>query len=152
MSGEAMENLPRREPKARWSPQSLETTSVTKERRVVMVGDSLLREPEGPICRPDPGHREVCCLPGARVRDISRKFPELVRSTDYFPLLIVQVGSDKIAQRSLRTMKRDFRGLGHFIQGVGAQVIFCPIPSGAVRVDFDLFRTFVAWGPLGVTP
>ena len=66
-------------------------------------------------------------------QDITRKLPKLVRSTDYFPLLIVQVGSDEIAQRSLRTMKRDFRGLGHLVQGAGAQVIFCSIPSGAVR-------------------
>jgi len=75
----------------------------------------------------------VCCLPGAQVRDITRKLPKLVRSTDYFPLLIVQVGSDEIALRSLQTMKRDCRGLGSLVQGVGAQVIFSFIPSGAVR-------------------
>ena len=49
------------------------------------------------------------------------------------PLLIVQVGSDEIARRSIRTMKRFFRGLGRLVQGAGAQVIFCSIPSGAVR-------------------
>lgn len=61
-----------------------------------MVGDSLRRGMEGPIYRPDPdlSHREVCCLPGARVRDITRKLPELVHPTDYYLLLIVQVDSD----------------------------------------------------------
>jgi len=97
------------------------------------VGDSLLRGTEGSICKLDPSHWEVCCLPGARVSDITRKLPKLVRSTDYFPLLIVQVGSDETAHRSLRTMKRDFRGLGHLVQGAGAQVVFCSITSGAVR-------------------
>jgi len=63
----------------------------------------------------------------------NKKLPKLVRYTDYFPLLLVQVGSDEIAQRSLQTMRRDFRGLGHLVQGAGAQVIFCSIPSGAVR-------------------
>ena len=29
--------------------------------------------------------------------------------------------------------KRDYRGLGHLNQGAGVQVIFCSIPSGAVR-------------------
>ena len=76
-----------------------------------MGGDSLLRGKKGPICRPDLSRREVCCLPGAQVRDITRKLPELVHPTDYYPLLIVQVGSDEIAQRSLQTMKRDYRGL-----------------------------------------
>ena len=101
VSGEAREDLPRREPKIGWSPPSLETASVRKERKVVVVGDSLLRGTEGPICRPYLSHWELCCLPGARVRDITRKLPKLVRSTGYFPLLIVQLGSDEIAQRSL---------------------------------------------------
>ena len=89
-----------------------------------MVGDSLLRGTEGPVCRPDLSCREVCCLPGAWVRDITRKLPELVHPTDYDPLLIVQVGSDEITQGSLQTMKRDFRGLGRIVQGGGAQVVF----------------------------
>ena len=67
------------------------------------------------------------------VRDITRKLPQLVRSTDYFLLLILQVGSDEIAQRSLLIMKRDFRGLGHLVQGAGVQMIFCSTPSGAVK-------------------
>jgi len=63
----------------------------------------------------------------------NKKLPKLVRYTDYFPLLIVQVGSDEIAQRSLQAMKRDFRGLGQLVQGAGAQVIFCSTPSGALK-------------------
>ena len=127
-----MEDLPRRKPKARQSPPRLQTSSVRKERRVVVMGDSLLRGTEGPICRLDRRRQEVCCLSRAYVRDITRKIPKLVMSTDYFPLLVVQVGSDEIAQTSLRMMKRDFRGLGHLVQGAGAQVIFCSVPSGAV--------------------
>ena len=75
-----------------------------------MVGNSPLWGMEGPICRPDPTCREVCCLPGAHIRDITRKVPGLVCSSDYCPLLIVQVGSDEIAQGSLRAFKKDFRG------------------------------------------
>ena len=86
-----------------------------------MVGDSLLWGTEDSICRPDPTCREVCCLPGAHIRDIARKVPGLVCSSDYCPLLIVQVGSDEIAQGSLRASKKDFRGsyftlpLPHFL-------------------------------------
>ena len=53
-----MEDLPRREPKARQSPPCLETASVRRERKVVVVGDSLLKGTEGPICRSDPSRRE----------------------------------------------------------------------------------------------
>lgn len=49
------------------------TTSSTRKKRVVVVGDSTLRGAEGPTCEPDQTHREVCCLPGARVKDVTRK-------------------------------------------------------------------------------
>ena len=82
---------------------------------MIVVGDSLLRGTEGPICWPDPTRREVCCLPQARVRDISRKLPGLIQPSDYYPLLIVQAGSDDVANRSLRAIKNDFRGLGRLV-------------------------------------
>jgi len=52
--------------------------------KVIVVGNSLLRGMECPIHRLDPSHWEVCCLPGAWVRDVISKLPKLVRSTDYF--------------------------------------------------------------------
>ena len=96
----AQEGSPKSLQRARQSTPHAETVSARKDRRVVVVGDSLLRGTEGPICRPDPSRRKVCCLPGAQVRDITRKLLKMVHSTNYFPLLIVQVASDKIAQRS----------------------------------------------------
>ena len=107
-----MGSLPRREPRLRQSPPCLETASVRKGRRGILVGDSLLWGMEGSICSPDPTSRELCCLPGAHIRDITRKVPGLVCSSDYCPLLIVQVGIDEIAQGSLRAIKKDVRGLG----------------------------------------
>ena len=59
------------------------TTSTKKKRQVIVAGRSLLKGTEGPICRADPPHREVCCLPGAWVRDITRKIPSLIRPSDY---------------------------------------------------------------------
>jgi len=60
-------------------PPSLVTTSSTRRKRgVIVVGHSQLRGTEGPICWADPPLREVCCLPGARVKDIARKLPRLV--------------------------------------------------------------------------
>ncbi|KAK1192276.1 E41L5 protein, partial [Pygoscelis papua] len=82
-------------PRVRQSAPRITTASAKKKRRVIVVGDSFLRGTEGPLCRPDPSHREVCCLPGSRVRDITRKLPDLVRSTNYYPLLVIQAGSDE---------------------------------------------------------
>ena len=131
MSEDKVGRLPPSVTKVRRSAPRLKTASSKKERRVIVVGDSLLRGTEGPICRPDPTRREVCCLPGARVRDISRKLPGLIHPSDYYPLLIVQAGSDEVADRSLRAIKNDFRGLGRLVDNAGIQVVFAGIPTVA---------------------
>ena len=71
------------------------------------------------------------CLPGARVRDVAKKLPGLVRPSDYYPLLVMQVGGDEVAERSPKAIKRDFRALGRLVEGSGAQVVFSSIPSVA---------------------
>jgi len=53
------------------------------------------------------------------------------------------MGTDEIAQRSRQTMKRVFRGLGHLVQGAGAQVMFCSMPSGAVKDTERAWKTQV---------
>jgi len=88
-------------PRRRLLSPHLETASDKKDRRVIVVGCSLLRGMEGPICRHNLTCREVCCLPGACIGDITKKFPGLVRSSDYYPLFIFQVGSNEITQGSL---------------------------------------------------
>jgi len=52
-------------PRTSQSASCVTTASTKKKRRVIVIGDSLLRGMDSPICRPDPSHREVCCLPGA---------------------------------------------------------------------------------------
>jgi len=69
------------------------TTSTRKTRQDIVVGGSLLRGTESPICWADPPHREVCCIPGAQVRGITRKLPRLLWPSDYYPLLLYHVGT-----------------------------------------------------------
>ncbi|XP_009459886.1 PREDICTED: cadherin-like protein 26 [Nipponia nippon] len=75
------------------------TTSATKKRRwVIVAGDSLLRDMETPICRPDALPRVVCCLLGARIRHVTERRPSLVQSTDYYPLLLFHVGTRGVSR------------------------------------------------------
>jgi len=70
-----------------WYYQSLTRPQLAlKPHRVIVTGDSLLKGAEGLICRPDPLHRDVCCLLGARVKDVRKKLSSLVRLSDYSPL------------------------------------------------------------------
>jgi len=91
------------------SAPCITTAWAKKKKEIIIIGDSLLRGTEGPICRPDPAHREVCCLPRTRVRDVARKLPGLVQPSGYYPLLVMRVGRDAIAERSPKAIKRDFR-------------------------------------------
>ncbi|MCQ4187457.1 SGNH/GDSL hydrolase family protein [Klebsiella pneumoniae] len=120
-SGEA------REPCKVARPARVITSATKKKRRVVVVGDSLLTGTEAPICRPDALSREVCCLPGARIRDVTERLPSLIRPTDYYPLLVFHVGASDTAGSSLRNIKRDFRALGSTVKGSGVQVVFSSI-------------------------
>jgi len=49
------------------------------------------------------------------------KLPGLVRTSNYYPLLVMQIGGD---DRSPKAIKRDFRALGQLVEGSGAQVVF----------------------------
>lgn len=62
--------------------------------------------PDSRDSSPDPTHREACCLRGTRVKDIIRKFPDLVHPSDYCPLLTVQVGSDEVARETCELPKK----------------------------------------------
>ena len=88
----------------------------------------MLKGAERAVCRPDPLQREVCYLLGARVKDVRKKLPSPVWPSDYYPLLLFQVGSNDIGRNSLKTMKKDFRALGRQVKGLGEQVVFSSIP------------------------
>ena len=104
---------------------------------------SVLRGTEGPICRPDPYHREVCCLPGAWVRDIKRKVTALVQPSDYYLLLVFQAGNNEVVERSLQSLKKDFKALGWLIEGLGAQVMFSSIPQVEGKTTERGWKTYL---------
>jgi len=60
------------------------------------------------------------------MRDITRKLPSLVQSSDCYRLLLFYMGGDEVAVSNPRVIKRDFRALGHLVGESGAQVIFTP--------------------------
>ncbi|RMC00755.1 hypothetical protein DUI87_22438 [Hirundo rustica rustica] len=121
----------------------ISTSNIKKKRRVIVVGDSLLRGTEGPVCRPDPSYREVCCLPRVWVQNITERLPGLIQPSDYYPLLILQASSDEIEKRSVQAIKRDFRALGQVVDKTEAQVVFCSVPLVVEKNDERNRRTHI---------
>jgi len=98
---------------------------------VITIGSSLQRGTEDPVCQLSLNCRQMCCLPGAQVRDIYRKLPSLIHPFYYYPLFTFQAGSNEVVDRSLWAIKMDFRGLGWCMDGAGMQVAFSSIPSAS---------------------
>ena len=97
------------------------------KRKVFVVGDSILWGTEGAICRPDPLAREVCCYPGACIRDIAERIPQLLRPTDHYPMLLIHVGTNDMARSTPSQVMRHYRELGAGLRDLGAQVVFSSI-------------------------
>lgn len=55
----------------------------------------------------------------------------MIQPSDYCPLLVVQVGSEKVDERSLSIIKKNFRARGQLVEGTGAQGAFSSSPSVA---------------------
>ncbi|CAM2113005.1 unnamed protein product [Caretta caretta] len=103
------------------------TTTPKRRRRVVVVGDSLLRGTESSICRPDRENREVCCLPGAKIRDVTERLPRLIKPSDRYPFLLLHVGTNDTAKNDLERITADYVALGRRIKELEAQVVFSSI-------------------------
>ncbi|KAG6933402.1 hypothetical protein G0U57_019236 [Chelydra serpentina] len=103
------------------------TTTPKRRRRVVVVGDSLLRGTESSICRPDRENREVCCLPGARIHDVTERLPRLIKPSDRYPFLLLHVGTNDTAKNDLERITADYVALGRRIKAFEAQVVFSSI-------------------------
>jgi len=61
-------------------------------------------------------HRSISPM-NSLLRDITRRLPSLVQPSGCYPLRIAQAGSDEVAERSLRTIRRDIRALGWLADG-----------------------------------
>lgn len=80
----------------------IKTSIEKKQWQVMVIGDSLLRGTEAPICRPYHLFREVSCLPGAWNQGW---LTSLVQPLDYYLLLLFHVGTNDIATKSLRSIE-----------------------------------------------
>ncbi|XP_053864797.1 uncharacterized protein LOC128825919 [Malaclemys terrapin pileata] len=53
--------------------------TVARRRQVYVIGDSLLRRLDRPVTRADPENRRVCCLPGAKIRDVDLRLKRILK-------------------------------------------------------------------------
>lgn len=67
----------------------------------------------------------------------AKDFFSFPQKSDYYLLLVVQVGSDKITKRSPKVIKRDFRALEQWVEGSRAQE--------AISLSLPVTRNNIYW-------
>uniref|UniRef100_A0A8C3FFJ1 SGNH hydrolase-type esterase domain-containing protein n=1 Tax=Chrysemys picta bellii TaxID=8478 RepID=A0A8C3FFJ1_CHRPI len=113
--------------------------TVARRRQVYVIGDSLLRRLDRPVTRADPENRRVCCLLGAKIRDVDLRLKRILKGAGKNPLIILHVGTNDTARFSLERIKEDYARLGKTLKEIEAQIIFSgilPVPrEGQQRAD-----------------
>lgn len=79
------------------------------------------------VCQPDLLSREVCFLPGAQIQDVMEMLPRIVCASDYYPLLLIHVGTND-TKGKLETIKQYLRALGGWSSRVWEPTSFSPQP------------------------
>lgn len=110
-------------------PTYIGMSATRKACKVLVIGDSLLRGTEATIYCPDNFSREICCLPGACISDVTDRLSSLVNPTDYYLLVLFHVGYNDTLMRQLRSIKKDYMSLEPMLKRSGPKVVFSSISS-----------------------
>ncbi|XP_059810226.1 uncharacterized protein LOC132383348 [Hypanus sabinus] len=86
--------------------------------RAVVVGDSIVRGTERGFCSNRRGLRMVCCLPGARIQDITDRLQGILKGEGEQPEVVVHVGINDIGKKRKDILQRDFRELGRRLKKI----------------------------------
>ncbi|XP_072352062.1 uncharacterized protein [Scyliorhinus torazame] len=92
-------------------------------RQIVVVGDSIIRGIDSILCEQDKESRVVCCLPGARVRDISNRLERILEREREDPVVVVHVGTNNIGKSRKEDLFRDYKELGFKLKNRSSRVI-----------------------------
>lgn len=80
------------------------------------------------MCHADRLLRELCCIPGTWVKDVTMKLSSMVRSTDHYPLLLYQEDSDEEVTSSVKVIRRDSGTSENCLKKLRVQNIFFLLP------------------------
>lgn len=71
-----------------------------------------------------PLYREICCIPGACIWDVTSKLMNLVQPLDYYPILIFHMATNNITDGILMSFTINFRALRRGLKNLRVWVVF----------------------------
>lgn len=114
--------------------------------RLLVVGDSILRQVDSWVAKPR-SDRMVTCLPGAKVADITRVIDRLVDSAGEESAVVVHVGTNDVGKCSREVLEQKFRLLGRRLKARTSKVAFSevlPVPRVGPERQSQI-RSLNAW-------
>ena len=98
-----------------------------------MRGDSIVRGIDRHLCRRKRDSGMVCCLPGARVKDVSERLQGILEGEGEQPAVVVHIGTNDIGKKRDEVLQAEFRELGVKLKSRTSKVVI----SGLLPVPRD---------------
>ena len=105
-----------------------------KKKTAVVIGDSMVRGTDRRFCGRDRDSRMVCCLPGARVRDVSDRVHSVLKWEGDQPDVVVHIGTNDVGRKSEEVLKSEYRELGRKLKSRTPRVVISgllPVPCAS---------------------
>lgn len=99
---------------------------------ILVVGNSMLKGTEDPHWQPD--RKSAASQEPTKVQNITKRGPQLVKNTDYYPLLLLYVDMNDSGSWNTGRIREDYKALGAQVKNTGAQIIiFLILPAGGKK-------------------
>ncbi|XP_055522044.1 uncharacterized protein LOC129716197 isoform X1 [Leucoraja erinacea] len=102
-----------------------------KAGKAIVVGDSIVRGTDRGFCGNRRDARMVCCLPGARIQDVTDRVQKILKGEGEHPEVVVHVGTNDVGKKGMNILQRDFRELGKMLKSRTSRVVISgllPVP------------------------
>ena len=93
------------------------------KRNVVVIGDSVVKGIDTVLCDQDKEYRRLCCLPGARVQDVSSGLQRNLEWEGENPVVVVHVGANDIDKTGTKDLQREYEELGNKLKSRTNKVV-----------------------------
>lgn len=101
--------------------------------RAIVIGDSLVRGIDRRFCGSKRDSRMVCCLPDAKVRDVSDRVFRILKGEGKQSQVVVHIGTNDIGKKRDGDLKQEFLELGWKLRAKTKHVVI----SGTLPVPRD---------------
>jgi len=104
-----------------------------KRSRALVIGDSIVRGIDRRFCGRKRDSRLVCCLPGARVSDVSERVFQVLKGEGEQSQVVVHIGTNDVGRKGDKDVRQAFKKLGWKLKARTNRVVI----SGLLPVPRD---------------